>query len=262
MKTLLTFCLVVLLQFGVFAQESPKPLYLLFEFMQVKGDQTSEYLKVEDFWSGIHQQRIANKSILGWDLWSLTPSGKEQGSQYVTVTLFSSLTSMLESVESLDVMGLAKKAYPAKTDKELGAMFDKTVKSRDLANQVMCREIDGTKGDFKMAVGTMFTMDIMKQLDDNYVKVESEIFKPWHQQMVKDGKKGSWELVQTILPSGSEAYGTHMTVSMFKDEAQLAGSMEGSVGEMDLKTQFVVKEGLKTRDLRETKIGKLVKMVR
>ena len=230
--------------------------------MQVKGDQTSEYLKVEDFWSGIHQQRIANKSILGWDLWSLTPSGKEQGSQYVTVTLFLSLTSMLESVESLDVMGLAKKAYPAKTDKELGAMFDKTVISRDLANQVMCREIDGTKGDFKMAVGTMFTMDIMKQLDDNYVKVESEIFKPWHQQMVKDGKKGSWELVQTILPSGSEAYGTHMTVSMFKDEAQLAGSMEGSVGEMDLKTQFVVKEGLKTRDLRETKIGKLVKMVR
>ena len=108
----------------------------------------------------------------------------------------------------------------------------------------------------------LFRSDIMKQLDDNYVKVESEIFKPWHQQMVKDGKKGSWELVQTILPSGSEAYGTHMTVSMFKDEAQLAGSMEGSVGEMDLKTQFAVKEGLKTRDLRETKIGKLVKMVR
>ena len=262
MKTILTFGLVILLHLGVFAQESNKPLYLLFEFMQVKGDQTSEYLKVEDFWSGIHQQRIANKSILGWDLWSLTPSGKEQGSQYLTVTLFPSLARMLESVESLDVMGLAKKAYPAKTDKELGTMFDKTVKSRDLANQVLCREIDTTTGDFKMAVGTMFTMDIMKQQDDTYEKVESEIFKPWHQQMVKEGKKGSWELIQTILPSGSEAYGTHLTVSMFKDEAQLASFMESSGGVMDLKTQLAVKLGLKSRDLRETKIGKLVKMVR
>ena len=163
---------------------------------------------------------------------------------------------------SLDVMALAKKAYPNKTEKELNAMFDKTIKSRDMAHQVLCREIDGTKGEFKMAIGTMFTMDIMKQLDDSYEKVESEIFKPWHQQMVTEGKKGSWELVQTILPSGSEAYGTHMTVSMFKDEAQLAGSMEGAGGVMDLKTQLAVKEGLKTRDLRETKIGKLVKMVR
>ena len=141
-------------------------------------------------------------------------------------------------------------------------MFDKTVKSRDLANQVLCREIDTTTGDFKMAVGTMFTMDIMKQQDDTYEKVESEIFKPWHQQMVKEGKKGSWELIQTILPSGSEAYGTHLTVSMFKDEAQLASFMESSGGVMDLKTQLAVKLGLKSRDLRETKIGKLVKMVR
>jgi len=262
MKTLLTLGLVILLKLGILAQESPKPLYLLFEFMQVKGDQNSDYLKVEDFWSGIHKQRISEKSILGWDLWSLAPSGKEQGSQYVTVTLFPSLAGMLQAVESLDVMALAKKAYPAKTEKDLVAMFDKTVKSRDLANQVLCKEIDGTKGDFKMAVGTMFTMDIMKQLDDSYAKVETEIFKPWHQQMVADGKKGSWELVQTILPSGSEAYGSHLTISMFKDEAQLAGSMEGSVGEFDLKTQLAVKVGLKTRDLRETKIGKLVKMVR
>ena len=262
MKTLLILGFVILLNLGSMAQDSPKPLYLLFEFMQVKSDQTSEYLKVEDFWSGIHKQRISEKSILGWDLWSLAPSGKEQGSHYVTVTLFPSLASMLQSVESLDVMALAKKAYPNKTEKELNAMFDKTIKSRDMAHQVLCREIDGTKGEFKMAIGTMFTMDIMKQLDDSYEKVESEIFKPWHQQMVTEGKKGSWELVQTILPSGSEAYGTHMTVSMFKDEAQLAGSMEGAGGVMDLKTQLAVKEGLKTRDLRETKIGKLVKMVR
>ena len=262
MKTLLTLGLVILLNLGISAQTNTKQLYLLFEFMQVKSDQTSEYLKVEEFWSGIHKQRVSDKSILGWDLWSLTPSGKEQGSQYFTVTLFSSLENMLKATESLDVYAYAKKAYPNKTEKELTAMFDLTVKSRDLAHQVLFRQIDMTNGDFKMAVGTMLTMDVMKQLDDSYEKVESEIFKPWHQQMATEGKKGSWELLQTILPSGSEAYGTHLTVSMFKDVAQLAAFMESNGGSWDLKTQLAVQQGLKSRNLRETKIARLEKMVR
>jgi hypothetical protein len=262
MKTLFTLGLVILLNLGINAQVKSKPLYLLFEFMQVKGDQSSTYLKVEDFWSGIHKQRVADQSILGWDLWSLTPAGTEQGSQYLTVTLFSSLENMLKAIESLDIYSYAKKAYPNKTDKELTAMFDQTLKSRDMANQVLFRQIDSTTGDFKMEVGTMLTMDIMKQLEDSYEKVESEIFKPWHQQMVTEGKKGSWELLQTILPSGTEAYGTHLTVSMYKDAAQLAAFMENNVGSWDLKTQLAVQQGLKSRNLRETKIGRLEKMVR
>ncbi|MEI6274593.1 MAG: hypothetical protein WCP08_01325 [Prolixibacteraceae bacterium] len=262
MKTLVAFGFVILLSFGIHAQNSSKQQYLLFEFMQVKGGQASDYLKVEDFWSGIHKQRVADKSILGWDLWSLAPGGTEQGSQYLTVTLFASLEKMLNAIESLDVYGYAKKAYPNKTEKEITAMLDQTVKSRDLAHQVLFRQIDSTSDDFKMTIGTMLTMDIMKQLDDSYEKVESEIFKPWHQQMVTEGKKGSWGLLQTILPSGSEAYGTHLTFSMYKDVAQLAAFMESNGGSWDLKTQLAVQQGLKTRDLRETKIGRLEKMVR
>jgi hypothetical protein len=262
MKKVLTFVLVIFMAVNLKAQEKPASLYLLFEFMQVNDEQGSNYWQVEDFWSGIHKQRVADKSILGWDLWSLSPSGSQQGSQYLTVTVFPSLKSMLEAMNSLDVMGYAKKAYPKMTDKELNAMMDKTVKSRDMAHQVLFKQVDKTKGDFQMKVGTILTMDVMKQLDDGYEQAESQIFKPWHQSMVDKGKKGSWELLQAILPSGSEAYGTHLTVSMYNDVAQLSDFMEGSIGDMDLTTQLAVKEGLKTRDLKETKIGKLEMMVR
>lgn len=262
MKKLLVLILVVVLGTGIKAQEKPAPLYLLFEFMQVNDENWSDYLNVEDFWSGIHQQRVADKSILGWDLWSLSPAGTKQGSQYLTVTLFKSLGDMLQAVGSLDVMGYAKKAYPNKSAKELEAMMVKTVKSRDMSNQVLFRQINRTKGDYTMKVGTVATMDIMKQLDDSYEKVEDEIFKPWHQKMVDTGKKGSWELLQAILPAGTEAYGTHITVSMYNDAAQLAAFMEGSGGEMDLMTNLAVKEGLKTRNWKEVKIARLEKMVR
>lgn len=262
MKNLFALCLVVLLTFGAYSQEKTPPQYLLFEFMRVKAEQGSNYWQVEEFWSGIHKQRVADKSIIGWDLWSLTPSGTEQGSQFLTVTIFASLKDMVQAIGSLDVMAYAKKAYPKMTDNELTAMYDKTGKSRDMAHQVLFKVVDVTKGDFTMKVGTMITMDIMKQLDDSYEKVESEIFKPWHQQMVEAGKKGSWELLQAILPAGSESYGTHITVSMYNDVAQLAAFMEGSGGDMDLTTQLAVKEGLKTRDWKEVKIGKLEMMVR
>lgn len=262
MKKLLTGILIVLLAFSSKAQEKSTPLYLLFEFMQVNDEQGSNYWQVEEFWSGIHKQRVADKSILGWDLWSLAPAGSAQGSQYLTVTIFPSLKDMLKAMTSMDVMAYAKKAYSKLTDKELSAMMDKTVKSRDLAHQVLFKEIDKTKGNFQMKVGTMFTMDVMKQLDDGYEKAESEIFKPWHQSMVDKGKKGSWELLQAILPAGSEAYGTHLTVSMYNDVDQMADFMEGSVGDMDFTTQLAVKEGLKTREWKEVKIGKLEMMVR
>ena len=190
MRKLLTLFLVVFMTIGMNAQNNPPQLYLLFEFMQVKSENQSDYQQVEEFWSGIHKQRVADKSILGWDLWSLTPSGTKQGSQYLTVTLFASLQDMLKAINSLDVSGYAKKAYPTKSEKDMMAMFDKTGKSRDMANQVLFKMVDQTKGDFDMKVGTIVTLDIMKQLDDSYEKVESEIFKPWHQQMVDQGKKG------------------------------------------------------------------------
>ncbi len=263
MKTLLTFALVLLISFSTKAQEKESSLYLLFEFMHVDGTNSVDYWQVEDFWSGIHKQRVADKSILGWDLWTLTPGGTSQGSQYLTVTLFSSLGNMLRAINGMDVMAYAKKAYPKKTDKELGAMFEKTGKARNLANQVLFKQVDKTKDEFAMKVGTMITMDIMKQTDDSYEKVESEIFKPWHQEMVTKGKKGSWQLLRAILPAGDEAYGSHLTVSMYNDAAQLSSFMEGwGGGDMNMMTSLAVKEGLKTRIWKEVKIGTLQMMVR
>jgi hypothetical protein len=114
-----------------------------------------------------------------------------------------------------------------------------------------------------MKVGILATLDIMKQVDDNYEKAENEIFKPWHQEMVDKGKKETWGLLRTILPAGTEAYGTHITFSMYKNVQQLAEFMEGSGGgEMDMMIQLAVKEGLKTREWKEVKLARLEKLVR
>lgn len=259
MKKILISGIFLLMGLAVLAQEKE---YLLFEFMEVHDENASEYLDVEEFWSGIHQQRIADKSILGWDLWALTPGGSKQGSNYLTVTIFPSLEKMLEATGSLDVMAYAQKAYPKMSEKDLSAMMDKTVHSRDIANQVFIEEVDQTDDNFKMHIGMLVTLDVMKQLDGGYEKAESEIFKPLHQQLVNSGKSGHWGLMRVILPSGSEAYGSHIAYSFFNDYAQLANYLEMSMGDWDAKTQMAVTKGLETREWKEKVIGQLVKMAR
>jgi len=262
MKKLLTLSLVILMAFSINAQDNAKPFYLLFEFMHVKPDKGNDYLQVEDFWSGIHKQRVADKSIVGWDLWSLIPSGVEQGSQYLTVTVFASLKDMLQAVESLDVMAYSKKAYPNKSEAELTELFNKTGASRDLAHQVMLKIAVHTKDNFKMKVGTMATMDIMKELDDSYEKVAQEVFLPRQQGWVEAAKKGSWELDHAILPAGSESYGTQISISMYNDISQMATFLEDPKTDMDMTTKLAINEGMKTRQWKEMKIAKLLKIVR
>lgn len=262
MKRLLTLVLLVFLAVGLKAQQNENKEYLLFEFMKVQPGNWGDYYSVEEFWSGIHQQRVADKSILGWDMWALVPSGAKQGPNYLTVTIFASLKDMLNAVNSWDVMSYAKKAYPDKTDEELAEMMDKTVQSRELVYQNLLIGVDETKDNFQMKIGMVVTLDFMKQTDDNYEKAESEIFKPWHQQIVDNGGKGHWGLVKAILPVGSQAYFTHIAYSFYTDMNQLSDFMNGTGGEMDMMTQIAVQEGLKTREWKELKIGRLEMMVR
>jgi len=173
MRKLFTLALIIFMTVRMNAQENREQLYLLFEFMQVNDEKDSDYWQVEEFWSGIHKQRVADKTILGWDLWSLTPAGVEQGSQYMTVTLFASLKDMLQATTSWDIGNYVKKAYPDMKEKDLNAMFEKTVKARDIAHQVFLKQGDKTDDSFEMKIGTIATIDIMKQLEDGYETDES-----------------------------------------------------------------------------------------
>lgn len=246
----------------LFAQQENDRLYILMEFMSVSDEMEDDYQQVEEFWTKIHQQRIADNNIIGWDLWAMMPRGTEQGSQYFTVTLFSSLAAMLEGIPGDKFQQYLQNAYPDMSQSERDAMMEKTVKSRDIAHQVFTTEINNTSGDFDMEIGTLIVFDIMKQEHESYEKVENEIFKPWHQQMVDNGQKGAWGLLRVILPAGSQAVGSHITYSMYKDFDQLANHWEGDGGEMDLMTSLAVQKGLKTRDMRGVEMARLIMKVR
>ena len=92
----------------------------------------------------------------------------------------------------------------------------------------------------------------------NYVKAETEIFKPQHQKMVDAGKMGSWGLASVMLPYGTEVYADYYTFDMYKDYAQMFDNR----GQPTEEQQKAFREISTMRDLKFSYIGKLLKKVR
>ncbi len=261
MKNFILFLSIFLISCNSFAQDK---LYLLFEFMKVDNEQEREYWETESFWEKIHEQRVKNGDIIGWDLWSLQPGGEDQGFQYLTVNLYNDPVKMFEG--SGDFMKAVKAAYPDMSEEDLKEKFNSTVKSRDLAVRIYLEEIATTNGDFEMVVGTVANIDMMKATFGNrnaYEKAEMEVFQPIHQKQVDAGSKGSWGLLRFMSPVGSETYASHITVNMFKDyDHVFNGSSNTAWAELTAEQVQAVNDGIATRDMKFVYMAKLVKMVR
>ncbi len=263
MKIVLSlFLMTLLLCQAAFAQDK---LYLQFEYMKVDEEQGNDYWETETFWEKIHQQAAINGDILGWDLWSLQPGGEDQGYQYITVTLYDNPVAMMSGGSWEKLLANAKKAYPEMTEEEILAKINNSSKTRDLAVRVYMEQIATTTGDFEMKVGTVASLDIMKAAQGQssaYEKAEKETFQPLHQKMVDVGQKGNWGLLRTMLPYGSDAYATHMTVNMYTGYDQYFKSWEDDAGTPTEEEKAAVQAGLKTRDLKWIYMATLQKKAR
>ncbi|MEJ2003645.1 MAG: hypothetical protein P8X57_01485 [Cyclobacteriaceae bacterium] len=260
MKTLVsTFLLCLIMVAGGIAQQNDYE-YVLFEFMSVNDAQGTNYLEIEEYWSKIHQERIADGSIVGWDLWSLTPADTE-GAQYLAVTLYESLDKMFDALDMEQIQNYANKAHNS-SQKEFDEMLGKTAATRDIMSSMYLKILSSTINSPEMHTGIYATFDFMKQLDENYERMEDQIFRIWHQQSVDEGSKMSWALTRVILPAGSDVYATHITVSMLENRQQLANELESEQDDSDYMSVMAASGGVQTRDLRKKLIGQLLMMVR
>lgn len=258
MRRILLMSAILMAGITVSAQEGTT--FLLIELMEIKDGMGQQYLEVEEFWTGIHQQRAEAGEILGWDLWTLEPSGTDQGFPYMTVTLYKDMESMMEGMTWDQIMAHAKKAYPNMSDEELAAMGEKTGDSRDLAVRIFAKELDYA-GDFKVGLGTIATMAWMKSLDADYEEMESEIFKPMHEAKIAAGNAIGWSFIGFMLPMGSERYASHLAVNFYEDMSQYIND-EWSTSGMSAAEQVGVGTALKTRNMKSVSLAEVIMSVR
>ncbi len=241
------------------AQEDLENLYLVFEFMHVDNEQESDYAETEAFWEKVHEQRVKNGDCIGWDLWSLSPGGENQGSQYLTVSLYNDPVKMMDGGD----FGKAwNAAFPGISDEESNKKMEHTAKSRDLAYRLFLQQIDVAGSDYDMPLGTLAIINFMKAKPGQagaYEKMESEVFKPAHQRDIDAGGRAMWGLMRNMMGYGTEAYASHITVDMYSGYDQFFNGSSGSDGS-DMSEAYAKMN--ETRDLKSMYHAKLIKKVR
>ena len=238
-------------------------LFLVFEFMRVDNEQELIYMETENFWKKIHEQRVKNGDIFGWDLWRLQPGGEDQGYQYLTVNLYDDKVKMMSGTG--DVEKALKDAYPDLSEEELYEKFNQTGKSRDLAVRLYLERLAQTENTFEMPLGTVAAIDMMKAEPGKYweyEKAEKEVFKPMHQRSVNNGSKGNWSFFRILVPSGSDNYASHITVNMFKDYNHMYNTDSPPGPELSADEQKAVRDGIDARDMKYTYMATLIRKVR
>ncbi len=260
MKKLLIITALLMLGNTAIAQDK---LYLIFEFMKVDNEQEQAYWETEEFWEKIHEKRVENGDILGWDLWSLQPGGENQGFQYMTVSLYNDPVKMMSGDGGYEAA--LEAAYPDLSEDDRYEKFNSTAKSRDLAVRIYLEQIAVTEGDFEMPIGTVAGMNLMKATDgdsERYENFETEIFQPMHQEEVDEGIRGNWSLMRYLLPVGSDVYASHITVDMYRDYEQLFSGWGEAGPDYSEEEMQKIQEGLTSRDLKYKYMATLIRKVR
>lgn len=251
MKKLLAFIFICFWSLTMI--EAQQSRYLVFEFIKVESNQTYDFIEFKDFMEKIYRNAINEGKIKGWEFWSLR-SGADPGEfQYITITHYNDPVSMMNGLDESMMVKYAMVAYPHLTEKQIKDRFTNALQSRDLAQRLYMQEIASTKDNFQVRPGTLASFDIMKAVEgkfEDYEKAEREVFLPIHQASIERGLMGSWSLLRTALPFGSEARSTHLTMNIYKDYVQFFNAREFEDMESTAEQQAAVEEGLRSRDQR------------
>jgi hypothetical protein len=137
MKNLL-FTFILFFSFSLNAQ------YAVMSAVDLNDGAEEDYLKLEKFWSGIHQEAINQGLQTGWAVWKRTPQeGDEPGNnEYLIFNLYNSMEQLEKGYNAAE---LAQKVYKGKMSRRsIQRMMDGTgSESRERRNYIL-KVVDAT----------------------------------------------------------------------------------------------------------------------
>jgi hypothetical protein len=260
--------LIIFLFVGIFAvsmANAQAPNYLVFEFIKVESNQTYDFIEFKDFMEKIYVAAVNDKKIKGWDFWALQSGADPSEFQYITITYYDNPVTMMNGFQDEEMVKYAMIAYPHLTEKQVVEKFNEAIKSRDLAQRAYMQEIATTKDNFNLKKGSLASFDMMKAVEgkfQEYEKAEKEVFQKIHQNRIEKGLMGSWSLLRTALPFGSEAKYTHLTMNMFKDYLQFFNGQEYEDMESTAEQRAAMEKGIQAREQKYIYLATLENSVR
>jgi len=241
--------LLLTLSCTIFAQN---PVVIV-DYMKVKPGMTGEYLEVEQQWKKIHQKRIEAGLITGWQLWQNKFAADGDPYQYVTITWYENFAKTFENAPDDLLDGIF-------TDEEINDLFSRTLESRKNVHQQVSHRFLVADGDSPSKIIVLNHMKVNQDMQDDYLHLESEIWKPYHEEAIKRGYRTHWG-VWANYPF-EEGVANFVTVDGYDNPEQMnTGEDLLSVVHPDMTWEEVDKKTSAVRKLTATEIWVLVDAV-
>lgn len=188
--------------------------YALVEYMKVKPENIEKYLELEkSFWKPIHEERIAQKEIVGWRLFRVRYTGTDNEYNFVTGTFFDDV-SKLEKAYNIDI----QKKHPGRN---IDDIVEEIYKVCDLVKTNLLVVNNETVNNTTFKYLQVNFMNIKQGAENEYLEVENAIWKPVHQDLVNTGAKAGWSLWSLVYPGGSGTEYQFIAVDDYANFSQL-----------------------------------------
>jgi hypothetical protein len=245
----LFFLLLAALPITLFAQGQT----IIAAYMKVAPDKVSDYLQVEQAWKKLHVKAIENGVYNGWQLWRKVHAGADDPYQYITLHWFDNYEHTFgENVPENWWAGVY-------SDAEMDELYAKTLEARTYAAEEVSNLITMVDNPQPVKYLVVHRMKVAPEMANEYVQMETEIFKPFHEELIRRGALAHWGLWRTWpFKEGQHRF---VTVNGYKDAAQLTA--EGiAISPEELGLDYTLQElaelAQKTRQMAQDELWELV----
>lgn len=228
MKILCRFLLVLITLITLTATAQDKPVYAMITYMKVDRGQSATYLDlVKNYGSKIYTERIKTGEIVSWSLFSVPTSSEPNEYNFVAVTQANSIQTLMNLKTPKEI---GKTAMPNTPDILIDEISKKYAEIRVVVYSSVCKLLDRlpSTGDSKYYNIAYMKVPYSKVAD--YVKLESETYKPLHKERQAAGEISAWALWDnSVLTSGENAPYNYVTANGFNDYDKFVNSNYAAV---------------------------------
>jgi hypothetical protein len=225
LKTCLLFTLPLLFIFKTAqAQNNNQTVYVGVNYIKVTPGKGSVYNDLLRTYSRkINEDYFKAGKILGWYVnYVLMPTGSSAEYDMTIVTVTTDMSLLVDDTTS--IRERFKKVLPGASDATIEMIFDAYAGSRILVKKEIYSFVDGVNLSSNPSKYTK--VDFMKATpgkETDYVKLEKEIFKPLHTEMVKKGSMDDWGFYALEMPNSSAGAYDYLTANFFTSLNQSNG---------------------------------------
>ncbi len=164
------------------------------------------------------QERIKQGNLMAWVLYKVMyPRMENAEYDYVAMEVVNNFDHL--NISQKEAMGMAANVWPDTDLQPIVKRYDDS--AENVGSEVFVLRDEAVEGGPEKGSPRKYVqVNHMKVSEANsraYAKMESEIFKPVHQDRAKNGTMSEWLLCQRILPYGSEWDNNFITMDFYEN---------------------------------------------